>query len=260
MSSHLINCLPSPVIFAHRGDSKHAPENTLAAFELAFKSGAPAIELDVMLTMDEEVVVIHDHRVDRTTNGQGFVNLSTLQQLKKLDAGSKFSTEFRGEKIPTLDEVLDIISADRLVNIELKNYHSIHDRLIPKVVEIVNKRGKTNSVMYSSFSLRNILKIRKILPNSPAALITLGGLAGKLELSPFFSWISPEYIHPDHQMVTAQLIQNEHGHHRKINVWTVDDEKDMRWFFNAKIDGLMTNDPALAVKARTAVMIEPGIE
>lgn len=258
MRSHLIHQLPSPIIFGHRGDSKHAPENTLAAFELAYKTGAPAIELDVMLSKDEELVVIHDHKVDRTTDGQGFVNQLTLQQLRNMDAGSKFSGKFKGEKIPTLDEVLDLISGDRLVNIELKNYHSIHDQLVAKVVEIVNKRGKTDSVIFSSFSLRNILKIHKLLPYAPAALITLGGIMGKLELSDFFRWVSPEFIHPDHRLVTERMIQHEHGHHRKINIWTVDAERDIRRFFKAGIDGLMTNDPALAVKTRIAVMNKSG--
>ncbi len=254
----MIHQLPPPIIFGHRGASKHAPENTLAAFELAFKTGVPAVELDVMLSKDEELVIIHDHKVDRTTDGQGFVNEHTLQQLKKLDAGSKFSKKFTGEKIPTLDEVLDLITGDRLVNIELKNYHSIHDQLISKVVEIVNKRAKIDSVIFSSFSLRNILKVHKLLPHAPAALITLGGIMGKLELSAFFRWVSPAFIHPDHQLVTEGMIQHEHDHHRRINVWTVDAEEDMRWFFKAGIDGLMTNDPALAVKTRIAVMNEPG--
>lgn len=258
MYSHLIYQLQPPIIFGHRGASKHAPENTLAAFEFAFRTGAPAVELDVMLSKDKEVVVIHDHKVDRTTDGHGFVNQLTLKELKKLDAGSKFSEKFTGEKIPTMDEIFDLISGDRLVNIELKNYHSIHDPLVSKVVEIVNKRGKADSVIFSSFSLRNILKIRKLLPHVPTALITLGGIIGKLELSTFLRRISPAFIHPDHHLVTERMIQHEHDHHRKINVWTVDEEEDMRWFFKAGIDGLMTNDPALAVKTRIAVMNKPG--
>lgn len=230
----------------------------MAAFEMAFKSGAPAIELDVMLSKDEQVVVIHDQQVDRTTDGQGFVNQLTLKELKKLDAAARFPEKFRGEKIPTLDEVLDLISENRLINIELKNYHSIHDQLVPKVVEIVNKRNKTDHVIYSSFSPRNILRIRKLIPQAPAALITLGGIIGKMEVSALFRWISPQLIHPDYHLVTERTIKFEHDHHRKINVWTVDAEEDMRWLFKAGIDGLMTNDPALAVKTRHVVMAEAG--
>ena len=96
------------------------------------------------------------------------------------------------------------------------------------------------------------------MPHTPAALITLGGTMGKLELSVFLRWVSPDFIHPDHQLVTERMIQHEHDHHRRINVWTVDAEEDMHWFFKAGIDGLMTNDPALAVKTRIAVMKEPG--
>ena len=100
----------SPLIFAHRGASAHAPENTLAAFELAFQQNADVIELDSKLSADGHVVVIHDQSVDRTTNGFGRVSELTLAGLRELDAGSHFSATFHGEQIPTLVEVLEIFA------------------------------------------------------------------------------------------------------------------------------------------------------
>src|SRR5690242_14424230 len=105
----MLESLPQPVLFAHRGASAHAPENTLAAFELALTQQADGIELDVKLTSDGHVIVHHDATVNRTTNGQGRIKDMTLVGLKKLDAGSSFSEQFRGEKIPTLEEVFEAV-------------------------------------------------------------------------------------------------------------------------------------------------------
>jgi glycerophosphoryl diester phosphodiesterase len=98
--------IAQPAIFAHRGASAFAPENTMAAFELAVQEKADAIELDAKLTADGQVVVIHDQTVDRTTDGRGRVGDMSLAQLRQLDAGSHFARAFQGERIPTLDEVL----------------------------------------------------------------------------------------------------------------------------------------------------------
>ena len=101
----MLNNFTPPAFFAHRGACAHAPENTLSAFELAAKQGAPAIEFDVKLTSDRQVIIIHDQTLDRTTNGSGEVAKHSLAALRELDAGSWLSADFRGEKIPTLDEV-----------------------------------------------------------------------------------------------------------------------------------------------------------
>lgn len=98
------------------------------------------------------------------------------------------------------------------------------------------------------------------MPQAPAALITLGGIIGKLELSAFLRWISPAIIHPDYQLATKHRIQHEHEHQRKVNVWTVDHEEHIRWFFRSGVDGLMTNDPALAVKIINAEKNNPKIK
>ena len=250
MSSHLIDQLPRPIIFGHRGASKYAPENTLSAFKTAFNQGVPAIELDVMLSSDEKLVIIHDTTVDRTTNGSGKVNELTLDALKKLDAGSKFSTKYKSEKIPTLEEVFDLTGGRFLVNIELKNYHSSGDCLVEKVIDLVIKRNINDFVIFSSFLPGNIIKVRKRLPNVPAALLTFGGLVGKLEISPLIRFLSPHFIHPNYQLIDEKFIQREHAHHRRVNVWTVDEKADLQRFVKADVDGIITNDPILALKIR----------
>src|SRR6266545_5505015 len=117
-----LESLPRPVIFAHRGACAHAPENTMASFELALAHGADAIELDVKLSSDGYVVVHHDDTVDRTTDGTGRIKNLTLAELKKLDAGSFLSEKFKGEKIPTLEEVFEAVGKRTFINVELTNY------------------------------------------------------------------------------------------------------------------------------------------
>ena len=114
----------APLVIAHRGASMYAPENTLAAFELAIEMGADAIELDTMLTADGIPIVIHDHSLDRTTDGIGSVSSKTVAELKLLDAGSAFDIRFAGERIPTLEEVFSAVGKKIMINVELKNYVS----------------------------------------------------------------------------------------------------------------------------------------
>ena len=137
----MFSYLPKPSIFAHRGSKANAPENTLAAFELAITHKADAIELDVKLCADGQVVVIHDSTVDRTTDGTGQVRKLSLAALKELDAGSYFDIAFRGEAIPTLEEVLEAVGKRIPINIELTNYAAPTDALPAKVAELVIRHG-----------------------------------------------------------------------------------------------------------------------
>ena len=112
---------PSPVIFAHRGDLTHAPENTLPSFQQALQKGADGVELDAKLTADGQVIVIHDMTVDRTTTGKGRVASFKLDDIRKLDAGKWFDEKFNGTKVPMLAEVFELVGKDKLINIELTN-------------------------------------------------------------------------------------------------------------------------------------------
>ncbi len=122
-----------PLVIAHRGAARLAPENTLTAFRLAADLGADAVELDARLTADGEVVVLHDKLLDRTTNGSGLVSRRTRQELQTLDAGAKSGPGFAGERIPTLDQVFEAVGSRVLINVELKNYDSAFDRLVATV-------------------------------------------------------------------------------------------------------------------------------
>src|SRR5512139_1882961 len=135
----MLESLSQPIIFAHRGASVYAPENTIAAFKLAIAQQADAVELDVKLSADGQVIVIHDSTVDRTTNGHGKVQDMTLAELKALDAGSFFSSQYAGEKIPALEEVFEAMGKRTFINIELKNHRSHGEDLVETVCMLVKK-------------------------------------------------------------------------------------------------------------------------
>jgi glycerophosphoryl diester phosphodiesterase len=162
-----------PVVFAHSGACALAPENTISSFELAVAHGADAVELDAKLSKDGQVMVIHDPTLERTTNGKGKVNEFTLKELKKFVAGSNFGVGFSGERIPTLEEVFEHVGKKLLVNVELTNYKSPQDDLIPRVVELVKKHNMQQRVLFSSFLPKNLINIRVLIPEAAVAQLSL---------------------------------------------------------------------------------------
>ncbi len=239
-----------PVIFAHRGASAHAPENTLAAFELALAQNADAIELDAKLTADGQVVVIHDPTVDRTTGSRGRVRDLSLVQLRSLEAGSSFSEKYRGEKIPTLGEVFETVGKRIFINVELTNYDAPRDHLVETVCMLVKKFGLQKNVMFSSFFASNLSKASAYLPDVPRGLLALHGFLGSWARSFGFAFGKYQALHPYLKDVTPQQVQRVHRLQRRIHVWTVNAAEDMRRLFNWGVDAIFTDDPQLAVQVR----------
>jgi glycerophosphoryl diester phosphodiesterase len=246
----MLTSLSQPIIFAHRGASAHAPENTLAAFELALAQNADAIELDVKLSADEHVVVIHDATVDRTTGSHGRVKDLTLAQLKSLDAGSSFGERYRGERIPTLEEVFEVVGRRTFINVELTNYTTPRDRLVEATCMLVEKFGLQERVLFSSFFASNLSKARAHLPGVPRGLLALEGWLGAWARSFGFAFGSYRALHPNLGDVTPQQVQRVHRLGRRIHVWTVNAAEDMRRLFQWDVDAIFTDDPQLAVQIR----------
>lgn len=232
----------TPKIIAHRGASADAPENTLAAFQLALDQGADGIELDVMLSKDRQLVVIHDDLVDRTTNGTGRVQDLTLAELRALDAG-------KGEKIPTLDEVLARFGGKFLINIELKNYSTIFDSLPLDVAALILDHRVADSILISSFNPINFPRFHRRLPDIPIGMLTFPGKAR------FFAYGLFRYdaLHPYFKDVDEALVQRMHARGREINVWTVDEAADIRHLAKIGVDSLITNRPLRAMSALEAL-------
>ncbi|MCM3610247.1 glycerophosphodiester phosphodiesterase [Planococcus sp. MERTA32b] len=160
-------------IYAHRGCSGTYPENTLAAFKAAAELPITGVEIDVHLTKDREIVVIHDEKVNRTTDGKGYIKDMDLSEVRKLDAGSWFSEEFAGEKIPTLDEVFDVFEkTNHRLNIELKTDVFPYEGLVDKVLEAAEKRGFLHRVLISSFNHEDIQTVSR-KKSVESAILTL---------------------------------------------------------------------------------------
>ncbi|MGZ9223778.1 MAG: glycerophosphodiester phosphodiesterase [Anaerolineales bacterium] len=247
----MLTSLAQPVIFAHRGASAHAPENTLAAFELALEQNADAIELDVKLSADGHAVVIHDPTLDRTTGTHGRVKDLSRSELQSLDAGIFFSEKYKGEQIPTLEEVFEAVGKRTFINVELTNYTTPRDPLVETVCMLVKKCGLQKHVMFSSFFAWNLSKARAYLPEVPRGLLAFDGWLGAWARSFGFNFGRYQALHPYLKDVTPQQVQRVHRLNRRIHVWTVNAAEDMRRLFHWGVDAIFTDDPRLAVQVRS---------
>ena len=152
-------------IFAHRGASGYAPENTLTAIKKAIEMKADGIEIDIQLTKDGKIVVMHDWKVDRTTTGRGFVYELDFGYIRSLDAGQWYTKDFIGEVVPTLEEVLDILPNDMMLNIEIKDIARKHSNIEEKMLEVLKKYPeKFNNIIVSSFHHDKIRKFQELDP------------------------------------------------------------------------------------------------
>jgi glycerophosphoryl diester phosphodiesterase len=245
--SDMISHFPTPIIFAHRGASAHAPENTLAAFELALKQGAPAIEFDVKLTSDRQVVILHDQTLNRTTNGSGAVTKQPLAALRELDAGSWKSSEYRDEKIPTLAEVFEALGKKLLMNVELTNYATPFDGLVREVAALVKKHGLQEHVIFSSFFPTNLVMARRLLPSIPRGQLFLEGNSGWWQRVAS-ACMALDAEHPYLDDVSAESVKRAHAKGRRVHVWTVNDPADMRRLRSMGVDGIFTDDPLIGME------------
>ena len=220
---------------AHRGASGRFPENTLCAFAAAITAGAAMCELDVHMTRDGTLTVIHDDTVDRTTDGKGAVAAMTLEEIKRLDAGVNFGAQFRGERVPTLEEVFTFVDGRCGLNVELKAAGIEY-----KVCEVIRAHSATATALVSSFDWDALARIRYVAPDIRVGLLASEWPARLLGAA---TEIGADAINPGFEMVTEDLCIA--AHYRAINVytWTVDDPAVMRRLVAYGVDGIMTNFP-----------------
>ena len=237
-------------VFAHRGASHYAPENTLPAFALAAAQGADGIELDVHLSKDGELVVIHDEELDRTTDGTGLVRDHTLTQLQALCADNHMPG-FADARIPTLREVLELIRpTPLLVNIELKTGVLWYEGIEQKTLELVRSLGLEDRVIYSSFNHYSIETVRQLAPEAETAYLYSDIIC---DVERYAAAHGVRGLHPGLWNVKmADLLQRYLASGLAVRVWTVDAAADLRWLLEAGAD-VITNDPPLALTVRAAL-------
>jgi len=244
----MFESFPRPIIFAHRGDFSHAPENTLPSFQQALQKGADGVELDAKLTSDGHVIVIHDSTVDRTTDGKGRVASFTLEAIRKLDAGKWFNEKFSGTKVPLLEEVFEIVGKEKMINIELKNYTTSQDGLMIKVCELIKRHNNQGQILFSSF-FPSTLKIgAQVLPEVPRGLLTLAGLPGLWARSFGFMFGNYQALHPHISSTSRETVQRAHRLKRRVHVWTVNTPEEINQLKEWGVDGIITDDPQTAVR------------
>jgi glycerophosphoryl diester phosphodiesterase len=220
----------------------HCPENTLASFERGLALGADWLELDVHLSRDGALVVIHDETLDRTTNGHGPVNQHTLAELKKLDAGGWFDPRFAGEHIPTLDEVLDWARTRKtVVDIEIKNAPVYYAGIEDAVVRSLERHGMTEQVIVISFDHRAVQRVKKLRPAIVTGVLYACRPAdGGLGLA---RAVGAEALLPHHAYVTREDVRAAHEAGLAVAPWTSSDPEVLKQLIDAGVDAIGTNHP-----------------
>lgn len=247
------------IIIAHRGASAYFPENTMIAFKGAVEMEADMIELDVLLSKDMIPVVFHDARLDKKTNGTGLVSEYTLEELRELDAGSWFDKKFKGEKIPTLEEVLIYTKGKIAVNIEIKPeavFDKIENGVEQKVIDLVRKHNMTDQVIISSFDYRVIERFKKLAPEFAAALLYERKQShGRAPIELVRHYNSDAFNFSSSQLADSWATQlNEND--IPFFIYTVNDPKLMRSVIRAGAKGIFTDKPDVLKKVAKEVIIK----
>ena len=231
------------LVFAHRGADLVAPENTIPAFKEAEHLGADGVELDVRLSRNGDLIVMHDSSVQRTTGQNGRVSQLTLKQLKALDAGCRFDPAFRGTRIPTLEEVFAALRPQTLVNIEIKANPLWHSPTIEeKLVRFLQAERLTPQVLIASFAPLALRRIRRLAPE-----IATAQLCTKYVFLPCClqqAWRSgAQAVHPHRTTTSRQLVEDIHRAGFHVGVWTVNDEEEMRRLVQWGVEIIITDWP-----------------
>lgn len=240
-------------VIAHRGASGYAPENTLVAIEQAIDLKADIVEIDVHLSKDGELMVIHDETLERTTDGQGFVHDMTLKELKELDAGSWFGNNYNGQRIPTLDEVLKLIDGRVTCLIEIKWAEEfLYEGIVPKIHEAVLRHQAKDWVMIQSFEGAYLDESYAINPEIPVQKLIVFEESvpllsfhldnqfhlGRAEVKPYFTGVNPFFLSMTQRRVAGLQVQG-----KTVFTYTVNEVEDMEKLLLMGVDGIITNFP-----------------
>lgn len=235
-------------VWAHRGASAYAPENTMSAFLLARRLGADGVELDVHLTADGEVVVCHDADIKRTSNGTGLIEELTLSQLKEYDFGyaQAFGTRFKDERVPTLREVYAAtVPYGVVVNVELKD---TRPEIVEKVLALTKECGAEDAVIYSSFNHGYLKQLKSLAPTAPIAPLygtveeytSLGTSLGATALHPAYGGV----------LADADYVKNAHAAGLRVHPYTPNGVAELTALTEMGVDAVITNYPDKAIEIR----------
>lgn len=241
-----------PLVVGHRGLSASAPENTIAAFRLALDAGADLLELDVHLTRDERVVVIHDRTLQRTTTGNGPVRSYALSEIATLDAGSWFDHRFASERVPLLDDVIALAAGRCWLNVELKSHRfarEVPESYARRVVDVVRSHGALEQVFFSSFDGELVRSIRTVEPAATTGVLynwhrdlwrSPSTIAARCQASAFIcSWTE----------LTRRRLEDARSSGLAVAVYTVNDVDEALRLADRGVDMLISDAPDRILKA-----------
>lgn len=229
------------IIYAHRGNSSKYPENTLSAFKSAITSGADGIETDVHLTKDGVLVITHDEEISRVSTGRGMVKDMTLDELRQFDFGAFKGDAFKGELIPTLDDLLDLLEGNTvLLNIEIKMGFILYPGLEAKLYEKIKARGFLDRTIFSSFNHYSLAMLKKMDVNVKTGALYQSGL---YEPHNYAKTFGADALHPYYLAFDSSLLEDCHKNKIKVNLWTVNNATQARAFLGMGIDGVITDYP-----------------
>ncbi len=241
--------MSKPLIIAHRGLNLEAPENTLPAFQKAKEAGVDGVELDILPSKEGTLVVTHDENVFKFTGVKAAVKKMSLSELKKLDFGSHFSSTFREEKIPTLEEVFDLLGKELLINIEIKGTNIRSDGREETLIQLIRKWKMTERVVVSSF---NIFSLKRMMQRAPD--IKRGYLFYEKQdaISRRGGWaksFAPYSFHISKALVKEDTVQSIHQRGYKCWVWTVNEIAPALALKEQGAEAMITDDPKKLLKA-----------
>lgn len=238
-------------VIAHRGFSGSYPENTMLAYEKAVEAGSDGIEMDIHLSRDGQVVIMHDADLSRTTNGSGLIQNYTVAQLKELDASAEFTGKYGRVQIPTLEEYFDYIrSTDVVTNIEVKSEPGNFLEIEQKAVALVRRYRLEERIIFSSFNHYSMVLCKKLAPEIACGLLYGSAIAHPGSYARSFG---VEYMHPAYTELTPELVTDMKDSGVGINAWTINEEPDIRRFWELGIDGIITNFPDRARRIVDAI-------
>lgn len=236
----------------HRGAAGYAPENTLASIRKAMDLNVDRIEIDIHQTKDSIVVVIHDDSVDRTSNGTGLVSDLSFEEIRKLDVGSKFSKEFKGEKIPNLEEVLQLVDGTFELIIEFKDGNDHYPKIEEHVIELLHKYNVVDQCIIHSFNTQVLERMHEKLPTVRLHKLFIV----QLRFTPFYIASGIEIFDPEDYPYIEEYSVNEYFGNtntiknlkrlgKKVNIWTVNDQKIVNAYKHLGVDGIISDYPDL---------------
>jgi len=238
-----------PLVIAHRGASAHAPENTLSSFQQAIEAGADGIELDVWRCASGEVVVTHNRDLEILTGRPGDVEQKSLKELRRYDFGAFKDKSFRGEKIPTLQDVLELARGMALINVEVKGTNLRGNGIEIEVIEAILDFKLLRKVVVSSFNPTILMRVQAVNPAIHTGLLLYEKSPLPLRRGWSARFLNNYSLHPSFALLKKSMVEKTHLQKKRVIVWTINDPGQLDACMECGVDGMITDDPAWMLNA-----------